>query len=154
MRELDKTLLLLWQSGATVDDISVQLSKSPTSIASKLVRLDICKDRTEVNSENKSRGGNLIAKLEHDGFYTIYVVREPTKNVPIYIGQTQNFLARQKQHLRTFTHLKSGKMPLIEKIETVETYELARKLEKKIIADYTKAGYVLHNVLDRELCSI
>jgi len=41
-------------------------------------------------------------------------------------------------------------MPLIEEVETVETYALAREAERAIIAKLSNAGYILRNVLDRE----
>jgi len=47
----------------TLDVASEKLRKTPTSIASKLVRLGVFKDRSSVNVENEKRGGNSIAAL-------------------------------------------------------------------------------------------
>jgi hypothetical protein len=74
----DEALLSLWAEGVTLVVASEKLRKTPTSIASKLVRLGVFKDRASVNAENEKRGGNSMAALEHDGIYTIYIVRDPS----------------------------------------------------------------------------
>ncbi len=146
----DEALLSLWTEGVTLDVASEKLRKTPTSIASKLVRLGVFKDRASVNVENEKRGGNSMATLERDGIYTIYIVRDPSTKAPIYVGQSQNFRKRKKSHVRRFSTLLAGQIPLIEEVETVETYALAREAERAIIAKLSNAGYILHNVLDRE----
>ncbi len=103
-----------------------------------------------MNVENEKRGGNSMAALERDGIYTIYIVRDPSTKAPIYVGQSQNFRKRKKSHVRRFSTLLAGQIPLIEEVETVETYALAREAERAIIAKLSNAGYILHNVLDRE----
>ncbi len=150
MNDNDEVLLALWADGATLDVASQKLLKTPTSIASKLVRLGLFRDRASVNIENERRGGSSSATLEHDGSYTIYVVRNPETKAPIYVGQSQNFRKRKKNHIRRFSKLLVGQVPLVEEVEIVETYVLARAVERGVIAKFTKEGYVLHNVLDRD----
>lgn len=150
MSKGDEALLSLWAEGVTLDAASEKLRKTPTSIASKLVRLGVFEDRASVNVENKKRGGKSMAALEHDGIYTIYVVRDPSTKAPIYVGQSQNFRKRKKSHVRRFSTRLAGQIPLIEEVETVETYALAREAERAMIAKLSSAGYVLHNLLDRE----
>lgn len=113
----DEALLSVWAEGVTLDVASERLRTTPTSIASKLVRLGVFKDRVSVNA---------------------------------YVGQSQNFRKRKKSHVRRFSTLLAGQMPLIEEVETVETYALAREAELAIIAKLSNAGYILRNVLDRE----
>jgi hypothetical protein len=89
--------------------------------------------------------------LEHDGIYTIYIVRDPSTKTPTYVGQSQNFRKRKKSHVRYFSKKWfAGQIALIEKVETVGTYALAREAERAMIAKLIKAGYGLRNVLDRE----
>jgi predicted GIY-YIG superfamily endonuclease len=146
----DKVLLSLWADGVTLDVAARKLRKTPTSIASKLVRLGVCKDRASVNVENGRRGGISMATLGHDGAYTVYLVRDPSTKAPIYVGQTQNFRKRKKSHIRHFSTLLAGQIPLIEEVRTVENYALAREMERAVIADLSNARYILQNVLDRE----
>ena len=150
LRNGDEALLSLWADGATLNLISQKLLKTPTSIASKLVRLGLFKDRASVNVENEKRDGTASVALEHDGVYTIYVVRNPETTAPIYVGQSQNFRKRKKSHIRRFSKLLVGQIPLVEVIETVETYASARAVERAVIAQLIKEGYVLHNALDRD----
>lgn len=146
----DAALLALWAEGETLDAMSERLLKTPTSLAGKLVRLGLFEDRMSVNAENTRRGGRSSARLEYDGLYTIYVVRDPEANVPIYVGQTQNFRARRRNHMRHFSKLLHGRRPVVEVVETVETYAVAREVERRVIAQLSEAGYTLHNVLDRD----
>ena len=146
----DDELLALWADGATLDVASQKLRKTPTSVASKLVRLGLFQDRASVNVESERRGGSSSATMEHDGIYTVYVVRDPETKAPIYVGQSQNFRKRKKNHIRRFSKLLVGQVPQVEEVETVETYALARAVERAVIARFTKEGYALHNVLDRD----
>lgn len=148
----DTKLLALWAKSLTLETIAAEFSKTPTSIAGKLVRLGLFEDRDAVNVENLKRGGGSAANMEHDFLYTIYLVRNPDTNVPIYIGQTQNFQSRQKRHFRRFSKEFGGKAPIIEVIETVTSYSKAREAEKKQIAEFSDKGFVLLNELDREFC--
>jgi len=104
----DAALLSLWAEGVTLVVASEKLRKTPTSIASKLVRLGVFKDRASVNAENEKRGGGSMAALEHDGIYTIYIVRDPNTKAPIYVGQSQNFRKRKKSHVRRFFNVARG----------------------------------------------
>jgi hypothetical protein len=88
--------------------------------------------------------------LEHDCGYTIYVVRDSKTKAPIYVGQSQNFGKRKKNHIRRFSKLLDGQVPLVEEVEILETYVMARAVERGFIAKFTKEGYVMHNVLDRD----
>lgn len=149
----DTKLLALWAEGGTLETIAAELDKTPTSIAHKLVRLEVFEDRFAVNIENQRRGGGSMANLEHDAFYTIYVVRNPSTNAPIYVGQTQNFRKRLKNHMRRFSKLLDGQTPIIQELETVSNYVQAREVERKRIAEFSDRGFSLLNTLDRELCS-
>jgi hypothetical protein len=122
----DEALLSLWAEGVTLDVASEKLRKTPASIASKLIRLGVFKDRASVNVENEKRGGNSMAALERDGIYTIYIVRDPSTKAPIYVGQSQNFRERKKSHVRRFSTLLAGQIPLIEEVETIESRCLGR----------------------------
>lgn len=147
----DQELLSLWAEGATLDVASERFQKTPTSIASKLVRLGVFEDRASVNVENKKRGGNSMAALEHDGIYTIYIIRDPGTKAPVYVGQSQNFRKRKKSHVRYFSKKWfAGQTALIETVEIAGTYALARQVERAMIAKLIAAGYGLRNVLDRD----
>ncbi|WP_430231845.1 hypothetical protein [Paraburkholderia tropica] len=147
----DNLLRDLWRAGGTLDEASKALGKTATSIAHKLVRLGLCSSREEANAENERRGGSLSAKLEADGDYTIYLVRSPITNVPIYVGQSQNFNKRQKAHIRRFEPM-FGKPPIIEEISRARTYLDARVEERRQIAAFESLGFTLFNVQDREDC--
>lgn len=147
----DNHLRRLWQEGGTLDEASAALDKTPTSIAHKLVRLGLCNSREEVNAENQRRGGKLSARLETDGDYTIYLIRSPITNVPIYVGQSQNFDKRRKAHIKRFAPM-FGKEPIIEEIGRVRTYRHARDEERRQIAAFDKLGFTLFNIQDREGC--
>lgn len=147
----DKILRKLWQEGATLDSASAAIEKTPTSVAHKLVRLGLCLSRQEANEESKRRGGKLLARLETDDDYTIYLVRSPITNAPIYVGQSQNFDKRRKAHIKRFS-LILGAVPIIEKIIGVGTYRHAREEERRQIAAYEAMGFTLLNIQDREGC--
>lgn len=152
MAKGDTKILDLWSKGKTLEALATEFAKTPTSIAHKVVRLGLCKDRTSVNLENQKRGGGFIASKEHDDFYTVYVVRNPHNKNPIYVGQTQNFKKRIKNHLRRFSKHFNGEMPIIEELKTVADYAKARNIEKLQIAKLSSQGFLLLNVLDRDLC--
>jgi predicted GIY-YIG superfamily endonuclease len=145
-------LLVLWAEGGTLEAIAAAIGKTPTSVAHKLVRLGIFEDRATANTQNQKRGGGLAANSEHDASYTIYLVRNPDTNAPMYVGQTQNFRARRRNHIRNFSKVFDGKKPIIEELETVASYSQAREAERKRIAELSAKGFSLLNVLDRELC--
>lgn len=147
----DDRVRALWLDGRTLDEASEALGKTPTSIAHKLVRLGLCNSREDVNSENLRRGVKLSARLETDGDYTIYLIRSPITNVPIYVGQSQNFDKRRKAHIKRFEPM-FGKAPIIEEIGCVGTYRHARDEERRQIAAYEGMGFTLFNVQDREDC--
>jgi predicted GIY-YIG superfamily endonuclease len=148
----DAGVLAQWEEGRTLEAIASEFGKTPTSIAHKLVRLGIVEDRGAANRENEKRGGESAANLEHDTVYTIYVVRNPFTRTPVYVGFTQNFHKRRKNHARRFSKTFCGDAPIIEELETVASYALARDAEKKHIANMSDKGISLLNVLDRELC--
>ena len=149
----DNTILSLWDGGATLETIANELGKTPTSIAHKLVRLGVFETRSAANADNENRGGRSVANLEHDALYTIYLIRNPSTNAPVYVGQTQNFAKRRKNHVRRFSKLLGVDEPIIEELETVRTYAEAREAEKKRIAKFWNQGFRLLNVQDRELCN-
>jgi hypothetical protein len=146
----DRELISLWEAGLTLDVAAEKLKKTPTSVASKLVRLGLFVDRAAVNVENERRGGKSFADLEHDGAYTIYVARNPNTQAPFYVGQSQNFRKRKKANIRRFSKYLSGQTAVIDVVETVATYALARAGERALITEFTNEGYVLLNVLDRD----
>lgn len=149
----DSTILSLWGGGGTLEAIACELGKTPTSIAHKLVRLGVFESRSAANAENELRGGESAARLEHDVLYTIYLVRNPETNAPVYVGQTQNFAKRRKNHVRRFSKLLGVETPIIEELETVRTYAEARDAEKRRIAEFWNQGFRLENKQDRELCN-
>jgi predicted GIY-YIG superfamily endonuclease len=152
MAKHDSEILTKWKFGFTLEKLSEEYKKTPTSIASKLVRLAVFSDRKEVEIENFNRGGFCRVEEENDKFYSIYLIRCPSNNNPIYIGQTQNYKKRIKTHKRKFTKHFNGNEPIIEILETVEKYSDARVCEKKHIAEFTMLGYKLLNIQDREFC--
>jgi hypothetical protein len=72
----------------TLDVASEKLRKTPTSIASKLVRLGIFKDRAAVNAENRKRGGNSVAAFKRSVHaLRVYNLRAPIDSIFIFLGK-------------------------------------------------------------------
>lgn len=147
----DRDLVLRWNNGATLEELSELYSKTPTSIASKLIRLNQFRSRKEVQLANIESGGKCEVHEEVDCFYTIYLIRSPD-GVPTYVGQSQNFWKRKKTHKKKFTKYFGGLEPIIEILDRVELYSDSRMREKYFIAKFTKDGHVLLNIQDRDLC--
>jgi serine/threonine protein kinase len=55
----------------------------------------------------------------------------------------------RKAHVRRFSEFLAGQRAVVEAVETVPTYALARARERALITKLTNEGYVLLNVLDR-----
>lgn len=151
MAKHDREIISLWKSGISLDKLSEAHGKTPTSIASKLVRLGFFTCRNDVQLENTKRGGFCKVAGEVDGFYSIYLIRSPLGGEPVYVGQSQNFSKRLKAHKRKLAKCFDGHEPIIEILNITESYASARALEKERIAEFVSAGYALLNVQDREL---
>ena len=91
--------------------------------------------------------------------YSIYVFLDQ-RNRPYYVGKTNNFKRRKKQHLREI----KGKNPLpkyrkarwlrkkgykfrMRTIAKTLSEKDAYAIERALIKEYTKRGYVLKNVV-------
>lgn len=145
MSSVDMKIKALWEAGETLDRISEEVDKTPTSVAHKMVRMGLAASREDVNDESRRRGGSSLANAETDGRYTIYLIRSPITNEPVYVGQTQNFSKRRKAHVRRFEPI-LGAEPVIESVIEVADYNAARDEERLLIARLTAEGFTLLNV--------
>lgn len=148
----DRAVSSSWEAGNTLEAIAASQGKTPTSIAHKLVRLGFFECRAAVNEANIERGGGAAARIETDEHYTIYLVRSPITQAPIYVGQTQSFDARMRMHIKRFEPM-FGMPPIIEALTTMRTYRQARAEERRQIAAFEAKGHILFNVQDREECA-
>ena len=70
------------------------------------------------------------------------------EQAPFYVGQTHNFRKRKQAIVRRFSKFLSGQRVVIDVVETVATYALARAGERALITKFNNEGYVLLNVRD------
>lgn len=89
----------------------------------------------------------------------VYAIVDPETEEPFYVGETGNFVRRQKAHLRTAHErtkraaakiaqiLANGQLPIFKAIEFCDSKEAALEAETKWIKHYVQRGYTVWNRL-------